>query len=173
MSKPFQIEIPKRGKSCAVAGEEFVAGHDYYSVLIAEEEGFQRKDFCLVCWNNLEKEKVIENVDSHWKSTVSAQKANNEPVAIKSRDERALELLKIALQNEALEDQVEAFVLALYLARRKLLHLRQEIQRDGQKVNLYEIVATEEMIAVKRVLVSQLQITAVQTRIAEKLRHHG
>lgn len=172
-SKPlFPVEIPRRSRICSHKEENFIPGMNYFSVLLIESEnGIVRKDFCVDCWEREARKSCASHAISHWKSTVSQKKIIDSEVD-QTREERACSLLKKTITSDSPEDAAEAFVLALYLSRKKLLHLRKEFQQnDGQLMNLYEVSDTEEMLYVKRVPLSQLQIAVVQKRLAEKLRH--
>jgi hypothetical protein len=89
------------------------------------------------------------------------------------RDERALCLLKEALTREGADDQAEAFVLALYLARKRLLILRQElVTEDHIPRLLYEIPAVEEMLCVRKLALDDSQAKKIQQTLAIKFSQH-
>ena len=164
----FQIEIPKRGAVCAHHGEALTPGSEYYSALKAgEQEGLlSRKDYCAACWETLQQNKQLLDVISSWKSMVPPKKEGSD--LPKQRDERALYLLKEALASSE-DRRDEAFVLALYLARRRRLYLRQELKRANQPpASIYEVAETEEMLCVPKVSLSQLQVETVQIELAKK-----
>lgn len=169
MKPPFQIEIPRRSTVCAVGQESFAPGSEYYSALVEGENGeWKRQDFCLACWEASAREECVKNARSYWKSKVPL-KVESVPLS-RNRDERALQLLKQALTIEGSRNDEEAFVLALFLARSRVLFLRQQLQQeDGSTVNLYEVAATEEMLAVKKITLPQLQIEKIQQQLAAKM----
>lgn len=149
------LKIPRRNSACNLGGEPFKAGMEFISHLYEGEKGeMVRKDFCLAC-HPLEKGVPV----GLWKGKVPHPKEKKLPV---ERNARALELLRRALEDE--QAAADAFVLSLYLARARLIAARQEL--DGQ--TLYEILATEEMLAVKRVPLSTLEIAKIQTRLAHQ-----
>jgi hypothetical protein len=165
----FQIEIPKRATTCIKGGESLVQGMEYYSTLIRAEgeEEYQRHDYCLACW-----EKTVDQAmqSSSWKSVVPTKKDGSE--LPKRRDERALYLLKEVLRDKENESsEAEAFVLSLYLARRRLIFFRQEMKkRDNKPVNIYEVAATEEMLCVPKFEISELPIEKIQLELAKKFK---
>ena len=163
-----QIEIPKRGQTCAQGNELLTAGMEYYSVLIEDDEGkLVRRDYCPSCWQLVQKE--LNKQSTHWKSKVPTKK--EEACLPKQRDERAMVLLKHCLTKDSDEARAEAFVLALYLARKRIVNLRQELaQEDGSTVSLYEIADTEEMLAVKKLRLPQLQTDKIQQELAKKFK---
>ena len=166
----FQIEIPKRAPCCIKGGEPLLHGSEYYSVLVlGESEGiFRRQDYCLSCWEQSADLNVSQQMNSSWKSTVPLKKEASE--LPKRRDDKALYLLKEILANQESKSTIaEAFVLALYLARRRLIFLRQEMKREGKlPVCIYEVADTEEMLCVTKISLSDLHIEEVQLELAKK-----
>lgn len=168
MTLPF-ITIPRRSAICAKGQEVLEPGAEYYSVLIDNGTALQRQDFCLACWKTVRLEEGIVQAKTHWKSRVVAKKevVDHAP----DRDAKAMVLLIEQLAQQTADEQAEAFILALYLARRRLLYLRQQlIDEKGVMMQLYEVAATEEMLAVPKLILSPKQIAAVQVRLAAKLK---
>lgn len=149
------LKIPRRTATCHSNGELFKPGMEFISHLYEIEKGeVVRKDFCLACAAT---EKGVPR--GLWKGKVPHPKEKKLPL---ERNARALELLRRALEDGQVAP--EAFVLALYLARARLIAARQEFEG---KI-LYEVLATEEMLAVPRVPLSQLEIAKIQTRLAQQ-----
>lgn len=158
------LEIPRRGQLCAVGNEILSPGSDYYSALIEdpEEQRFQRQDFCLSCWEG----KKNHAFKSYWKAKVPFKQEPSEKEG--SQDERVLAMLRESLSDTSTNGRANAFILALYLARKKLLILRQELQQGDQLISIYELVATEEMLSVPKVSVSFQEIQRIQTELTKK-----
>ena len=165
---PFQIVIPRRAPTCFHGGEAFVKGEEYYSTIApGEGEGvFERRDFCMKCASELIKKKDFQKGASLWKSAIPPKK---EPSDLpKQREARALALLKEAIASGHADS--EAFVLALFLARRRLIFQRQELSLPNGRMGIvYEVPETEEMLCVPKITLSELQVEKVQTEIAAKL----
>lgn len=153
----FQIEIPKRGKVCLGCQKPFEKGDSFRSALI-ENEGWKRADYCVSCWEQLPQ---IEKV-AFWHGVVPEQ---SDKVSLpKDKGERALLLLK---EKSATPDhEREAFLLALYLLRKKLILLRKEVKnKEGEMLYLFEVAETEEPIAIKKVLVQPHEQPIFQQRL--------
>ncbi len=167
----FQIEIPRRAAHCMHGQEAFVPEMEYYSILLPNnEKGYQRYDFCVTCWEKAAKEQFQAAAKTAWKAKV-ATKNEVEDLSTKTRDEKAFYLLKEALQHPSQENWAETFVLALYLARRRILYLRQELpQDDGSTLCVYEVGATEEMLSILRRSLIGVNLEEIQKKIAEKLK---
>lgn len=168
MTFPFlQVNIPKRSTLCAAGQETIEPGSIYYSILVEENQEISRRDFCSSCWAKFESSKTLP-AEIYWKSKAIVQK--KEKAKPQDRETRALEFLKEALHLNSAAAKSEAFILALFLARRRWLYLRQQImQEDGQRLFLYEVAATEEMLAIPRIALSPADIQQVQKCIADKL----
>lgn len=172
---PFQVEIPRRAPNCTHCEGPFVKGEEYYSMILdgVAEGTFERRDYCMKCAGELLKTDEFRphagKGISLWKSAIPPQK---EPSDLpKQRDARALVLLKEALaaNNPALD--AEAFVLALYLARRRRIYQRQEIKLpSGKEAIIFEVAHTEEMLGVPKFELSLLQVETVQAALAAKLK---
>ncbi len=160
----FFIEIPRRNTHCCVENEPFEQGMEYYSLLTTPVDSsvLQRQDFCVKCWEKQPKE-VIKS-KTFWKSKIGEKKKTEKSNL--SRDEKILALLKEYLAKKDPELIQESFFLAIYLARRRRLYLRNETL-DSQ---LYEVAETEEMLPIKKVNLTQEQIAEVQEKLAEKIK---
>lgn len=164
----FPIEIPKRAHVCAKGGEALEAGMEYYSVITGEteENKFSRQDFCLDCWKNMASE-FLKTARSCWKSMVPQK--FKEIALPKAREERIFHLFRELSKSSMLEEQAEAFVLALYLARKKKLVMRQQMQRTEEIIQVYEAVENEEIFCIKKFPLSALETEKIQLALAKKI----
>jgi hypothetical protein len=164
MASFFSIEIPRRSSCCVKGGEKLYPGMDYYSLLQEEGKTFLRKDFCLHCWEEPQKG---EQLMTYWRSKVQVKESQIPSSAPKHL--KALSLLKEMCKEPASIEENELFILALYLARAKQLILRKEWEQEGQVYYLYEIVESEEIVTIKKVDLSLLNIENIQQKLAQKL----
>ncbi|MBA3817143.1 MAG: hypothetical protein H0X29_11630 [Parachlamydiaceae bacterium] len=167
----FQIEIPKRGSSCVLCQEHFGPGVEFHSTLKdSPDQGiYLRQDYCLSCWKKATPQLDLELFRSTWKSKVPIKKETSD--LPKQRDARAMYLLKEALKGDRVDDYAETFILAMYLARKRLIYFRQDLLlEDGQKAALYEVAQSEEMLCVRKVAPSTLHIEKIQIALAAKFK---
>lgn len=165
-SLPFLITIPKRNSQCTGHGETLSSGMTYYSLLVEAEEVTKREDYCEGCWEATQKHQ-LSHMQTHWKSKIPPRSGKEK--GSKTEEELALNLLKESLSEQGKEAQSEAFVLALFLARKRYLYLRQQLkQENGKVINLYEVATTEEMIPVQKITLSELDVKRIQERLALK-----
>ncbi len=166
--KIFQQEIPRRGTHCYQEKEILDPHMEYYSVLCeADDHATQRFDFCAKCWKEKAKSEWIAKAKSYWKAKVFSKKEIKPPDL--SRDDRALALLKKAKATEGTLNAAELFVLALYLARRRILVLREDRKQPDSHTNLYEDIHSSEMYAIARVDLMNVQLMEIQKVLASKL----
>lgn len=152
MKQLLVYEIPRRSIACCAGQEAFKPGMTYHTVLEAMPEGFVRKDYCIQCWETHNKQAAV-----HWKSAIP--KPSKVPMTNVVRDERALEIFK---RKESTPE--EAFVLALYLQRRKKIALRRELTEQS----VYEILDTEEIVVINKIPLTHLAIEQIQASLVEK-----
>lgn len=163
-----RFEIPRRHRACVLGKEDFSPGQFYFSLLENLDEGVERKDYCLECWNSLHKQNCAYTEGKiFWKSSIPKKKEVSEEAL--RRDEKALKLLREYATSTSQNERSQAFILALLLTRNKLLQLKQEFQEDGYLLQLYEVRSTEEMITIQKVDLSLIQTDLVQTQLSEKL----
>lgn len=154
------IQIPKRSSTCSIGLEPFEPGVVYFSLLKENEKSeVERKDFCSACWENTH-EKHAQSI-KYWKSKVVKKNVNAPPP---TKNAQILQMLKSSIELE--ENVEESFVLALYLARMKVLILRKEMRDKDSILQVYEVAQTEEILVVKKIEISKLKTHEIQTKIA-------
>lgn len=151
----FLLHIPKRASSCTHGNEPFQVGMDYYSLIQHEKDNiYMRQDYCQKCWNEIKKSEK-----TFWKGRIHKK----EEKELRSSEEKAMLYLEEILNDQ--NKKQEAFILALYLVRKKLLAFRKTLD----DFDLYEKIETEEMLAIPKVAISQIDVNCLQKSLAEKL----
>ena len=112
-------KIAKSTFVCSSCASKFKAAQSYVSVLFDRVEGFERQDFCAVCFQ----EKPPAHVFSFWKAVVPDADENEAPRPV--LDVASVLDFFRRLEGER-EPQKAAFryVLALMLTRKKVLRLQ-------------------------------------------------
>jgi hypothetical protein len=164
MNSLFQLDIPKRNAACFAKGERLIPDMEVVSLLIeTETRTVTRRDFCLACWAELPQESIKE-AQGYWKSKIERK----ERPQSSNRVERALHLLQQSLKD-AEPDEVEIFVLSLFLAHARQLILRKEFSEGGKNYHLYEIAKQDEFVTIRLIDLTQTQIDQKQKSLALKL----
>lgn len=152
-------DIPSRSQSCVIKGELFVPGMEYFSELLEDPNGkWLRKDYCVSCWQKKESGEI------YWKSSVPthAKKPQENPEIHAEMIQALKELI------EAKQEEEKAFMLALFLARKRKLALRKEMEENGKTLQLYEILETEEMVPVVFVPLSEIKTEEIKAYFKKK-----
>lgn len=137
------LSLPRRLSHCALKGETFEQGMEYYSFL--DSEGM-RKDYCVHCWIEANK-----GEGHFWIGRVPFKKEKKE-----KPDERALELLK----QES--DPKKKFILAIYLHRKhQLMRRTQTLYEEPHTGELFDItpypLSSEEGATLVQELTRQIE----------------
>ncbi len=122
------ITIPRRQHTCSACQAPLTHDSLYYSRLQWNDDQPAREDFCHQCWQS------TTTKGCFWKGTVLAQDDTKKQARL-TQNEEAIQQLHDALLSQYHHD---AFILALYLERRKILALRQEISRSSHTIRIYE-----------------------------------
>lgn len=162
MKANFQIKIPKRSSHCAVCGSLLEPGAAFTSLVAEGENEWERKDFHDSCWTGGEKGGM------HWSSKVPEASPQEAPPEL-TRDEKGLKGLKECLASEGKEFEAQAYVLALYLTRRKQLVLRKHVRRKKGLFLVYEDAGGEETYVVYQPALSPQQLAEVEKKLAQDL----
>lgn len=130
-----------------------------------EEHQMVRSDYCSGCWQEIYPVMGTKTESrGYWRSKIEPRKQ----VIESNRAKRALTLIKELLNNRE-KHLGEIFVLALFLARARLLALRQEFKEEGMAYQLYEILHQDEFITIQTIALPQIEIEAIQQVLAQKL----
>lgn len=162
----LNFSIPRRGRSCAHSGQKLEPGAEYLSILTegASEGELVREDILYSWWQEHGSTAELEAAKSSWRGKVPA--CEGSPVTKEEYLERAFELLYEYLKAE---ERIKAFLVALYLARKKKLLLRQEMVAEGRTTYLYEVAETEEIIPIEVVEPSADDIENLQKILNDEI----
>ncbi|MDF2577964.1 MAG: hypothetical protein K0S74_1448 [Chlamydiales bacterium] len=155
------LKIPTRSSACYQCKQAFDAGNDYFSLLVPQDEGYDRKDLCMTCWPQL----GPQPAGSYWKGIIPAKKSKEKTL---SKDQKALQLLKTQMQQEGI-DPCLPFFIALYLERRKQIVWRRELSPKQQIVRYYEIAETGEMLVIKKAELTATSLVSLEKEIMQQL----
>lgn len=153
------FNVPQRNRQCTKAGEQFVPGMRYVSILFKENNSLIREDYCEKCW---EEQRPKKELISQWKGQIRHKKLNSSEAQVE-RAKQALILFKEAFEAKREE---EAFVLALFLLRERIFV---SLKTKKTNVMLVEHVETEEIFSVPFLQLSNEKIASIQKIISEKL----
>lgn len=162
MKTYFQILIPKRNPFCAHCQKAFSNKEEMVSFLNEKEEEWLRIDLCTPCSSKHQEPSLTK-----WKSQFS--KALVEIIE-QPEAEKGFNLLQTLAISDMTEEQEEAFLLALFLVRKKKISEKKEvIEKDKKFFKLYEHIESGEALLVPQPTLAGFSIPEVQKRLKAKL----
>lgn len=164
ISRFFKFEIPKINSVCTYCGKKWEEGAICYSSIYEESEGhWKRCDACESCQPQLS-----ENAEDRffWQSRIVPKTKKEAPPM--EPIHKALEMLRCGLTDNALSAG-EAFVLALFLKRKKKLIEKKEIHSStGETCILYEDPCSEEAFAIPKINYESIEVQKIQDELKLK-----
>lgn len=124
--------IARGARACAGTGAEIPPEVPYYSALLENDDGFERKDFCAEAWPGVEKDGFF----SYWKNKGYAPRGSaRQPVDY----DRILDFFDALAGSGSPDRQLFRYVLALVLVRRRRLRLDDMSRTDqGDRLVVYD-----------------------------------
>ena len=128
--------IQSRAHACEACHQPFADKQTYHTLLFDEKQGLRRSDVCEPCWqkhlatNSASQAAFI----SHWQGIYQVPP----PVVEAIQKETAETLLRKLIEQNDPQHAPAAFILAVMLERKRLLKVKETLQRDGRRIFVYE-----------------------------------
>jgi hypothetical protein len=161
--------IQSRAHACTACEKPFGDKQSYHTVLFDDHAEFRRHDLCEDCWQRdfgpdaRDKKGFI----SHWQGTYEAPPPLEEVVP----RENAESLLRKLIEQHDPTHAPAAYILAVMLERKRLLKIKEQVQRDGQRIFIYEQPKTGDIFTIADPDLQLNQLEAVQRDVADLLEH--
>jgi hypothetical protein len=160
--------IQSRAHACEVCGQAFADKQSYHTVLFDEAPLLRRSDICEACAKKVNDQRSRAGFISQWQGTYEAPPA--QPVEAIQKDTAETLLRKLVALNEP-RHAPAAFILAVMLERKRLLKVKEQFTRDGQKVYIYEHPKSGDVFAITDPDLHLDQLQQVQHDVAHLLEH--
>ncbi len=108
--------IARGSRTCAKSGTAIPPEAPYYSALLENDDGFERRDFCAEAWPEVEKGDFF----SYWKNKGYAPRGDRRPPV---DYDRVLDFFDALAGGDSRDRRLFRYVLALVLVRRRRLRL--------------------------------------------------
>src|ERR1043166_7796832 len=157
--------IQHRAEACAVTGEPFVEGQNFYTLLFRDGDGFRRQDLSEAAWQQRN-----ENLQpfSFWRSRFEPPPA---PPPEPLPKENAEELFRRLVAAGDRANANACYVLAAMLERKKILKQIQTEERDRGRVLIYEQAKTGDIFVVPDPQLRLDELEDVQREVAGLMTH--
>jgi hypothetical protein len=162
--------IQSRAHACQSCGQGFADQQAYHTLLFDEKQQFHREDVCDKCWQSQFSQGASDRRGfvSYWQGVYEAPP----PVAPDPIQKETAETLlrKLIEQNDPLHGAA-TYILAVMLERKRLLKVKEQLVRDGQRVFIYEHPRTGDVFTIPDPNLQLDQLDAVQHDVAALLEH--
>ncbi len=161
--------IQSRAHACEACGKAFVDQQPYHTLLFDERADLRRIDICQPCWERQYSQGARERKGfiSYWQGTFQAPP----PPAEAIQKETAESLLRKLIELNDPKYIPAGYILAVMLERKRLLKVKEQLSRDGQRVFIYEQPRTGDLFTIVDPNLQLDQLEAVQRDVAALLEH--
>jgi hypothetical protein len=162
--------IQSRAHACEACTQPFVDRQPYHTVLFDERADLRRTDICEACWQKTFSATAAQqkNFISHWQGVYEAPPA--QPVDAIQKDTAETLLRKLIEQNDPAH-MPASYILAVMLERKRILKVKEQLQRDGHRVFVYEQPKTGDIFTIVDPALRLDQLEEVQRDVAQLLEH--
>ena len=162
--------IQSRAHGCEACAQPFTDKQPYHTVLIEEHSELRRTDICEPCWqkNFSATAPQQKNFISHWQGVYLAPPAA--PVDAIQKENAETLLRKLIELNDP-KHIPAGYILAVMLERKRILKVKEQLQRDGHRVFVYEQPKTGDIFTIVDPALRLDQLEQVQHDVAALLEH--
>jgi hypothetical protein len=162
--------IQSRAAACEACGQPFADRQKYHTLLLDEKAGLRRTDICDPCWQKQSAGDAHSQAGfiSFWQGVFEAPAA--QPAEAIQKETAETVLRKLIEQNDP-NNAPAAFILAVMLERKRILRVKEQFQRDGRRVFIYEQPKTGDVFTISDPDLHLDQLEQVQRDVAQLLEH--
>jgi hypothetical protein len=161
--------IQSRAHACESCGRGFVDKEPYHTLLFDERSAFRRSDICQACWQRQYSEGGRERKGfvSYWQGIYEAPTPPTEAI----QKETAESLLRKVIELNDPQYGPASYILAVMLERKRVLKVKEQVLREGQRVFIYEHPRTGDVFTISDPNLQLNQLETVQRDVAALLEH--
>lgn len=161
--------IQSRAHACTACGRSFADKEPFHTLLFYARAELQRVDVCEVCWQQQYSQGGRERKGfiSYWQGEYHAPVPTSEPI----QKDTAETLLRKLIELNQPQYMPAGFILAVMLERKRLLKVKEQFMRDGQRVFIYEHPKTGDVFTITDPDLRLDQLNDVQRDVAALLEH--
>jgi len=160
--------IQSRAHACEACAQPFADRQSYRTILFEEGKELRRSDVCEPCAQKAGDPRSRAGFISHWQGIYEAPPAH--PVEAIQKETAETLLRKLIEQNDP-KYLPAGYILAVMLERKRILKVKEQLQRDGQRVFVYEQPRTGDIFTIVDPALHLDQLEQVQHDVAALLEH--
>ena len=161
--------IQSRAHACTACGKAFADREVFHTLLFDEKADFRRSDICQACWQKQYSEGARDRKGfvSYWHGVYLTPMPRVEAI----QKENAESLLRKLIELNDPRYIPAGYILAVMLERKRLLKIKEQLTRDGQRVFIYEQPGTGDVFTIIDPALQLNQLEQVQHDVAHLLEH--
>ena len=166
----MEWNIQSRAHACQACKKQFADKEAFHTMLFDEKAGYERFDVCQDCWNSQYSQGATDRKGfvSYWQSIYTVPPAAP-PEAIQK--ETAETLLRRLLETNESKYGPALYILAAMLERKRILKVKTQLSRDGQRIFMYEHGKTGDLFQIQDPNLQLHQLENVQHEVLHLLQH--
>ena len=156
--------IQSRAHACEACAQPFADKQPYHTLLLDETPLLRRSDICEPCWQKQSTGDAASRAGfiSHWQGIFEVPPPQVDAI----QKENAETILRKLIEQNDPTHAPAAFILAVMLERKRILKVKEQIVRDGQRVFIYEQPKTGDIFTIADPNLRLDQLEAVQRDVA-------
>ncbi len=161
--------IQSRAQACQACGKPFLHKQPFHTLLFDQKTDYERLDVCEPCWAAQYSQGATSRKGfiSHWQGVFELPAVQSEPI----RRENAESLLRRLVEVNDPKHGPACFILAVMLERKRVLKVKDQTQRAGQRVFIYEQPKTGDVFTITDPGLRLDQLDEVQRDVSQLLEH--
>jgi hypothetical protein len=160
--------IQSRAHACEACAQPFADRQPYHTVLADQPPELRRMDICESCWQKQGAAvRTPTGFISHWQGVYEAPPPVVDPI----QKDTAESLLRKLIELNDPKNIPAGYILAVMLERKRILKVKEQLQRDGQRVFVYEQPKTGDIFTIVDPALRLDQLEQVQHDVAALLEH--
>lgn len=165
----IEWNIQSRAHACQACARPFVPKQVYHTLLFEEQPGYARFDICQACWTAQSGQGASARPGfvSRWQGVFEVPEVPPDPI----QKATAETLLRQLVEVNDPKYGAACYILAVMLERKRLLKVREQTQRDGRRIFLYEHAQTGDLFTITDPALRLDQLEEVQRDLAQLLEH--
>jgi len=159
--------IQSRAHACQACAKPFADKQAYHTLLFDEKQDFSRLDICEACWQAQFSQGATQRKGfvSYWQGIYELPPAVPDPI----QKENAESLLRKIIELQDAKYAAAGYILAVMLERKRLLKVKEQFMREGQRVFIYEQPKSGDVFTIADPNLQLDQLDEVQRQVAELL----
>jgi hypothetical protein len=162
--------IQSRAYACQACEKAFADKQPFHTLLFEEKQQYHRLDICAACWAGQYRDGANDRKGfiSQWQGIFQAPPPAPPEAILK---ESAESLLRKLIETNDPKHGPVCYILAAMLERKRVLKVKEQIQREGGRVFIYEHAKTGDIFTIADPNLQMNQLEEVQRDTANLLAH--